>query len=115
MSTPNTVELAHSLGLVWMDMARLRELRTRWDAVGYTDAVARKIAVLQSPADDPTGAGQVYLALTDHRDAAAETWGLNQCRRLGLAKVHHEISAALLLRVTRDHRQCYRAECIQTD
>lgn len=48
MSAPNTVELAHSMGLVWIDMARLRELRARWDAVGYTDAVARKIAVLQS-------------------------------------------------------------------
>jgi general secretion pathway protein E len=87
MNEPNTVELAHSLGLVWMDMPRLRELRTRWDAVGYTDAMARKIAVLQSAADDPAGSSQVYLALTDHRDAAAETWGLNQCRRLGIRDV----------------------------
>ncbi|WP_418119356.1 GspE/PulE family protein [Variovorax sp. 350MFTsu5.1] len=84
---PNSAELARSLGLVWMDMARLRELRARWDAIGYTDAVARKVAVLQASADDPTGASRAYLALTDHRDAAAETWGLNQCRRAGIRDV----------------------------
>jgi len=92
MSAPETIELACSLGLKWIDMAHLREMRTRWDAIGYTDAVARKIAVLESAADDSTAARRVCLALTDHRDAAAETWGLNQCRRLGI----HDVTVSLV-------------------
>ena len=40
---------------------------------------------------------------------------VNRCHRLGLAKALREILAALPLRVIRDPRQGYRAECIQID
>ncbi|MBB3176024.1 GspE/PulE family protein [Variovorax sp. Sphag1AA] len=87
MSASQLGGIAESMGLAWLDAARLRDLSVRWEVVGYPDAVARKVVVLQAPPDDPKEVGKVYLSLTDHRDAAAETWGLNQCRRLGIRDV----------------------------
>ncbi|RZJ23762.1 MAG: type II/IV secretion system protein, partial [Haliea sp.] len=73
-------------------MGQLRTLAGRWDVVSYTDALARKVAVMQTAAaaegnGEAAPGGAVYLVLTDHRDAAAETWGLAQCRRHGVAGV----------------------------
>ncbi|HEY4664808.1 MAG TPA: GspE/PulE family protein, partial [Comamonas sp.] len=85
---------ASAMGMIPLDMGQLRSLIGRWDVVSYTDAVARKVAVLQMPhgGGSVETFGQVYLVLTNPEDACAETWGLGQCRRHGV----HGVQVALV-------------------